>query len=774
MKRKSILTIAIAVLVLLSTVVSGQIIADHYVVNHYEFIPQQYIDSVKKMLLVVPGESHSNAYFEGLLSLASTDTAYKAQWSSSGAPDSYTDQYLRAGRGTWGDYDNETGWIHNYGEEDWFTNATALARTKAGISYCHDNGITISAIGFGWCYDQISGPNTEGADPVYGVHWAGRSIHGPDGDHAWGIDADDYTVTGNSICMDTYIEATQGYIDYCTDSVIPTQVFFTTGPVDDYSDEDFYQGWLKHEHLRNYVKADTSRILFDYADILCFDEDGTGTTTTWNDSIFPSITPTNVMPLATGHISDAGSVRLAKAMWWMLAKMAGWDGTILVSEIQIVSDGGSTETMTGDSLQLSGVVAPSVATNHALLWSVINGTGSATITTEGLLIGGLPGQVDVVAMAMDGSRVGDTLALTITEPAVPVTSITVTAAGGVTEIVVGNTLQYSATVLPVDASNLSVAWSVVNGTGSASISLEGLLTGGLPGRVDVIAMAMDGTGMGDTLALTIAAPEVPVTGITVTAAGGVTAVDEGNTLQFSAAVMPVDASYPVVAWSVVNSTGSASITSGGLVTALTTGTVDVVATAADGSGVSDSFSLTIVASTVPVSNISIVSAGGVSVVDEGNTLQFTASVLPSNATNQAVLWSVNHGTGTADISQNGLLTAGTEGTVDVLASAQDGSGIGSFFALSIQGPDGLSEESKSSTIVLYPNPSPGKFYLDAGDLSIVKIEVVSAAGSVVLELFPEPGERVIELDLSDQKPGAFFIHTLSKEQSSVHRVIISR
>ncbi|MCK5068195.1 MAG: Ig-like domain-containing protein, partial [Bacteroidales bacterium] len=369
---------------------------------------------------------------------------------------------------------------------------------------------------------------------------------------------------------------------------------------------------------------------------------------------------------------------------------------------------------------------------------------------------------------------GDTLALTITEPAVPVTSITVTAAGGVTEIVVGNTLQYSATVLPVDASNLSVAWSVVIGTGSASISLEGLLTGGLPGRVDVIAMAMDGTGMGDTLALTIAAPEVPVTGITVTAAGGVTAVDEGNTLQFSAAVMPVDASYPVVAWSVVNSTGSASITSGGLVTALTTGTVDVVATAADGSGVSDSFSLTIVASTVPVSNISIVSAGGVSVVDEGNTLQFTASVLPSNATNQAVLWSVNHGTGTADISQNGLLTAGTEGTVDVLASAQDGSGIGSFFALSIQGPDGLSEESKSSTIVLYPNPSPGKFYLDAGDLSIVKIEVVSAAGSVVLELFPEPGERVIELDLSDQKPGAFFIHTLSKEQSSVHRVIISR
>jgi len=27
-----------------------------------------------------------------------------------------------------------------------------------------------------------------------------------------------------------------------------------------------------------------------------------------------------------GHIGEAGRIRLAKAMWWMLARMAGWDG----------------------------------------------------------------------------------------------------------------------------------------------------------------------------------------------------------------------------------------------------------------------------------------------------------------------------------------------------------------------------------------------------------------------------------------------------------------
>jgi hypothetical protein len=27
-----------------------------------------------------------------------------------------------------------------------------------------------------------------------------------------------------------------------------------------------------------------------------------------------------------GHIGSDGALRLAKAMWWMLARIAGWDG----------------------------------------------------------------------------------------------------------------------------------------------------------------------------------------------------------------------------------------------------------------------------------------------------------------------------------------------------------------------------------------------------------------------------------------------------------------
>ncbi len=310
----------------ISMILNGQIIADHTVVDRFDDIPQQYIDEVKKMLLIVAGESHTNGYFEGLLALKKRYPELKAEWTSAGAPHRYTDKYLRIGRNTWGDYDNETGWINWYGEEDWFTNPTALSRTKAGIKYSYDNGLTISAMGFGWCSDQISGPSTIGIDPVFRVHWAGRSKNGPEGNKAWGIDEEDYTVTRNSICMDTYIIATQEYIDYCAKNSIPTTIFFTTGPVDSYSLEDHYQGFLKHEHLRAYVRADPSRILFDYADILCFDDDGSATSNSWNRHLYPAITPTNLTPMAPGHISKAGSIRLAKAMWWMLARIAGWDG----------------------------------------------------------------------------------------------------------------------------------------------------------------------------------------------------------------------------------------------------------------------------------------------------------------------------------------------------------------------------------------------------------------------------------------------------------------
>ena len=268
---------------MLIPVCQGQIIADHTVVDRFTDIPQRYLSEVRKMWIVVAGESHSQAYRDGLdlLELAYPD--YQVNVTEEGTPEAYTASHLRASRATWGDVNNSTGWIYDYGEEDWFASAGAISRTKAGIAYCNAHSLTISAIGFGWCYDD-----------------------------------------GTSIT--DYLNATREYIDYCALNGIPTTVFFTTGPVDTYSEESAYNNYLRWQQIRDYVNSDPSVILFDYSDILCWDDDGTPTTTTWSGYTFPSGTAANTGSYETGHITAAGATRLAKAMWWMLARIAGWDG----------------------------------------------------------------------------------------------------------------------------------------------------------------------------------------------------------------------------------------------------------------------------------------------------------------------------------------------------------------------------------------------------------------------------------------------------------------
>ena len=125
-----------------SSVIFSQIIADHTVVDRYQDIPEFYINEIKKMWLVVAGESHSEAYRSGLLALAQTNAKFSVVVQDYGDPEPYSTSYLRASRGTWGDINNPSGWIYNYGEEDWCVykpgytfNPNAVSRTKDGISY---------------------------------------------------------------------------------------------------------------------------------------------------------------------------------------------------------------------------------------------------------------------------------------------------------------------------------------------------------------------------------------------------------------------------------------------------------------------------------------------------------------------------------------------------------------------------------------------------------------------------------------------------------------
>ena len=86
---------------------------------------------------------------------------------------------------------------------------------------------------------------------------------------------------------------------------------------------------------------------------------------------------------------------------------------------------------------------------------------------------------------------------------------------------------------------------------------------------------------------------------------------------------------------------------------------------------------------VSVTDITISGAGDAVEVGNGSTLQMTADILPTGATDASVTWSVVAGTGTATISSTGLLTATGVGTVTVKAVANDDSLIEGTLVITI-------------------------------------------------------------------------------------------
>ncbi len=313
-----------------------QIVADHAAVTGFDNIPAFYIEEVKKMLINVVGQSHGRAYIYGLESLqqqtGGDDSVYKVQSNWVSAPASSSVGALRVSR----TYRISSSGVFSdsAGEENFWTNSAAIENIKAYLTYMRDQNNQISAFGFGWCWDMTWHNAADGGlDPIYNVQWAGSSVGGIDGDLRWGLDSDDYVLTGNSVSLMNYLQAVNDYNTIEPD----TRTFFTTGPADNHAyTQEGYQRFLKHEYIRDYIATRSGAVLFDFADILSYNNIGVQNFGGWTDTTgavhsFPVIHPDNDEEYDGGqgscHISEQGCVRLAKALWWMLARMSGWDGS---------------------------------------------------------------------------------------------------------------------------------------------------------------------------------------------------------------------------------------------------------------------------------------------------------------------------------------------------------------------------------------------------------------------------------------------------------------
>jgi hypothetical protein len=267
-----------------------------------------------------------------------------------------------------------------------------------------------------------------------------------------------------------------------------------------------------------------------------------------------------------------------------------------VASVQVATQGSVPAIINsnGGSLQMVATILPASA-NQAVTWSLVPGTGAAAINATGLVTAQTNGSVWAKAVSVGDSTKMDSLEVLISNQIIPVTSVTVSTQGSVPAVINtnGGSLQMVATILPANA-NQAVTWSLVPATGAATISATGLVTAQANGSVWAKAVSVGDNTIKDSVQVVISNQIIPVTGVTVSTQGSVPPLInvKAGTLQLVAQVMPSGAD-PSVVWLLNPSPGPATISTSGLVGAITNGSVWAKAVSVQNNAMQDSIEITI-------------------------------------------------------------------------------------------------------------------------------------------------------------------------------------
>lgn len=261
-------------------------------------------------------------------------------------------------------------------------------------------------------------------------------------------------------------------------------------------------------------------------------------------------------------------------------------------------------------------------------------------------------------------------------PSNPVLATSISLNNTSAELNTGETLQLTATVLPSNATNKTVTWTTSNSS-VATVSSNGLVTAKAVGNATITARTIDGSNLSASCSVTVKQSSVLATSISLNKTSA--EVSMGETLLLTATVLPNDATNRTVTWTTSDSS-IATVSINGLVTAKAPGTATITARTTDSSDLSASCSVTVKQNVVLATSISLNKTNAELV--EGNTIQLTATVLPSNATNKSVTWTSSNSS-VAEVN-DGLVTANSPGMVTITAATTDGSDLEASCVLSIR------------------------------------------------------------------------------------------
>lgn len=222
-----------------------------------------------------------------------------------------------------------------------------------------------------------------------------------------------------------------------------------------------------------------------------------------------------------------------------------------------------------------------------------------------------------------------------------------------------STITLMPTITPSNTTEKDVTWSSSN-TNVATVNSTGVVKGISNGTATITAK-VKGTSKMATATIAV---KTHVANVRFHKAS--TIINKDKAEKVSLEITPMTASNKALIWSSSN-TDIATVDADGVISAKAVGAATITAKTMDGAKTT-TVKVNVVVPTVRVANVQLSKIATSLAI--GSTERATATVLPSNATNNSILWKSNNAA-VARVDSSGLITAVGVGTTDIVAIASD-------------------------------------------------------------------------------------------------------
>ncbi len=413
----------------------------------------------------------------------------------------------------------------------------------------------------------------------------------------------------------------------------------------------------------------------------------------------------------------------------------------------------------GESYQLTATVEPENAIDKAVIWSSSNET-VATVSDTGLVKALKGGTAVITVQTTDGTKSASCLVNTKQ----PVTGIALNFTSFIIDL--SETKQLSVTYYPSDATeNMEVTWTSSNEE-VATVDDNGLVTPVSAGTAIITAQVGEFT---DTVTVTVE----PIYVYSVEISAETDGMRVGDRMQLSAEVLPAEATDKTLTWS-SNNEAVAIVDASGVVTAMGTGNVEITASACDGSGAYDLYTIVVWPQIFEVTDISLNKSE--LEINVGETYRLEATITPDNATDKEVEWTSSDET-VVTVDSAGLISARKVGQATITATVGEHSAsmtliVNPVYATSVEFPTYIATVEEGETVQwiakVYPDNAtyPTVTWSSADET----IAIVDESGKIT---GVKAGQTTVTAASKDEKASLERTITVTAKQQDIPSVVLN-